>query len=71
MSKQLLKSNAWTCTLPTMMLRQETQVIYTLNYPKSMECMYVTRNMRLSFVLAIDHFLDLLQFVTQTHELNT
>ena len=54
-----------------MMLRQETQFIYILSYPKSMERMYVTRNMRLSYVLVIDNFLDLLQPTTQTHELNT
>ena len=56
---------------PTMMLSQETQVINTLRSPKSLDCMYKTRYTRLSYVLmVINHFLDLLQPNSQTHDLN-
>ena len=70
MSKRPLKVKLRTCTLPSMMLPQKTQIIYTLSYPKSMDHMYVTRNVRPSYNLAIEDFSYLFQPTTKTRKLN-
>ena len=44
---------------------------YTLSYPKSMDHIYVTINMKQGYDLEIGYFSNLLQLVTQTHKINT
>ena len=54
-----------------MMLRHMSLSTSTLKTLKSLDCMYGTRNIRLSRATKRDHFLDLLSTKIQTNNLNT
>ena len=54
-----------------MMLRHMSLSTNTLKALKSIDCMYGTRNIRLSRGAKRDHFSDLLRTIAQTNILNT
>ena len=54
----------------SLMLYQVSPTINTLKSPKSLDCMYGTRNVRLSHETKRDHFSDLLSSMTPTNNLN-
>ena len=71
MSKRPLISKVWTCQPTSMMHKHMSLPTNTLKALKSIDCMYGTRNIRLSCKTKRDHFSYLLSTITQTNILNT